>query len=99
MPRAPREPKSAEPKSKYTALSPDDAVAIEAADEARLRKIIEEAGTAECSIKNALAENEDVDGAKKKYKELAQPFRDDMKRERQRREMAYERLEAMGKVE
>lgn len=86
-------------KTKYTALSPDDAAAIDNADEARLRKIIEEAGTAECSIKNALAADGDVEAAKKKYKDLAQPFRDDMKREKQRREMAYERLEAMGKVE
>lgn len=87
------------PKDKYPALSPDEVQDIDSADEQRLRKIIEEAGSAECSVKNALAADADVTAAKAKLKELTTPYRDDIKREVQKRTKAYDRLMEMGKAE
>ena len=85
-------------KDKYPALTAEEAADIDNADEARLRKIIEEAGTAECSVKEALAADDDVTAAKVKLKELTQDYRDDIKRENQRRKKAFDRLMEMGKA-
>lgn len=80
-------------------LTPDELAALDNADEAGLRKIIETAATGELSIKAAMDADADVTAAKLKLKEVTKPFKDDMKRERDRKRFAYARLETMGKVE
>lgn len=83
----------------FPALTPEDAAAINNADEAGLRRTIEEAATAEMSVKAAMDVDSDVQAAKTKLKEVTAGYKEDMKRERQRRQMAYHRLEHLGKVE
>lgn len=71
---------------------------IMSADPTRLDQIISQGAKAIEAIDAAERENEDVQAAKTKLKELVTPFRDDRKRERARVRMAYQCLEASGKA-
>lgn len=80
-------------------LTAEDLADIENADEARCRRMISDAGIAYRTVEQSMADDQDLQAAKAKAKELADPYREDIKREKQRIAKAHERLQIMGKAE
>lgn len=78
-------------------VSPEDAAFINSASEKELREKISQAGIAKQSVKHAMEADEDLSAAKKTAKELAAPYREDMKEQEYIIAACYDALEGQGK--
>lgn len=78
-------------------VSPEDAAFINSASEKELREKISQAGIAKQSVKHAMGADEDLSAAKKTAKELAAPYREDMKEQEYIIAACYDALEGQGK--
>lgn len=78
-------------------VSPEDAAFINSASEKELREKISQAGIAKQSVKHAMEADEDLTAAKKTAKELAAPYREDLKEQEYIIAACYDALEGQGK--
>lgn len=78
-------------------VSPEDAAFINSASEKELREKISQAGIAKQSVKHAMEADEDLTAAKKTAKELAAPYREDLKEQEYIITACYDALEGQGK--
>ena len=78
-------------------VSPEDNAFINSASEKELREKISQAGIAKQSVKHAMEADEDLSTAKKTAKELAAPYREDLKEQEYIIAACYDALEGQGK--
>lgn len=78
-------------------VSPEDAAFINSASEKELREKISQAGIAKQAVKLAMGADNDLTAAKKTAKELAAPYREDMKEKEYIIAACYDALEGQGK--
>lgn len=78
-------------------VSPEDAAFINSASEKELREKISQAGIAKQSVKHAMEADEDLTAAKNTAKELAAPYREDLKEQEYIIAACYDALEGQGK--